>query len=264
MERKFSLAHLTVAQCSVPELVNIAGMAGYDYISPRIVDLAAQPGLIALTKKALEDTGVGIHDVELNIYKDTTDMRIYVPALAIGAELGAKYILSSLWADEMDQFAPIERFGELCELAADFNMGVRLEFVTWSSVRDLGQAQQAIRYVNRPNAGYIVDMLHAHYSRLHPQELACAWEGCLSFVHLCDAPQKLPGAVEEMMRIGYGARDYPGEGGINIVAYMMHIPQDAVCCIEAPNHAKAAALGHAEHARRCLASAKKYLAKQGV
>jgi 2-isopropylmalate synthase len=30
-------------------------MAGYDYISPRIADLPTQPGLIALTKKALED-----------------------------------------------------------------------------------------------------------------------------------------------------------------------------------------------------------------
>ena len=264
MDRKFSLAHLTVPKCPVPEMVYIAGEAGYDYISPRISDLITQPELIAQTKKAMEDTGVGVHDIELNIDEETTDIRVFEPALEVGAKLGSKYVLSSLWADETDDFALIERFGELCDLAADCNMGVRLEFVSWAKVRDLGQAQQAIRYVNRPNAGYIVDMFHAHNSRLHPEDLQCVWEGCLDIVHLCDAPKEIPDVIEERILLGCCAREYPGEGGIDIAAYMKYVPKDAVCCIEVPNFVKAAELGYAEHARRGLTAAKKYLAEHNL
>ena len=264
MERMFSLAQLTVPKCPVPEMVYIAGMTGYGYISPQLTDLIARPELVEQTKKAMEYTGVGIHDIRLNIYQYITDVRNFEPVLALGALLGAKYMHSGIWADESDYFAPIERFGELCDLASDYDMGVRLEFVAWSSVRDLSAAQQAIQYVNRPNAGYIVDMFHAHCSCLLPGDLQCVWEGCLDFVHLCDAPKEIPPGMEETIRIGRCAREYLGEGGIDVAAYMRYVPRGAVCCIEIPNLAKAAELGYAEHARRALVSAKKYLSEHNV
>jgi len=90
MEGKFSLAHLTVPKCSVADMVYIAAMAGYDYISPQIEGLISQPELIAQTKKAMAETGVGIHDIALSIHGETTVIRISEPLLAKGVKLGVK------------------------------------------------------------------------------------------------------------------------------------------------------------------------------
>ncbi len=138
MERKFSLAHLTALRCPTPELIYIAAMAGYDYVSPRLVnlgvagegnyDLASQPQLLAQTKRAMEATGVGIHDIELMRILEGVDLRSYEPAMEVGASLGAKFVLSSIWTSNKPYY--IEKFGELCDLAAKYGLGVQLEFVT--------------------------------------------------------------------------------------------------------------------------------------
>lgn len=272
MTRQFSLAHLTALKCPTPELVYIAAMAGYDYISPRLVnlglaaegdyDLASQPTLLAQTEQALRDTGVKVHDIELMRILADTQVKNYQPALEVGARLGAKHVLSSIWTD--DKALYIEKFAELCDLAAGYGLGVQLEFVTWADVKDLRQAAEVLRAVNRPNAGLMVDMLHAHRSRVAPQEL----EGCpvewFHFCHICDGPAEIPTAKEDLIFVGRDAREYCGEGAIDMAAYLSRLPQHIVYSIELPHLAKAAEYGYAEHARRCLASAKSYLAPRGL
>jgi sugar phosphate isomerase/epimerase len=253
-------------------MVYIAGIAGYDYISPRIVnlgipgegnyDLTTQPEMLAQTKKAMEYTGVGVHDVELmRILKDT-DVKKYEPAIEVGAELGAKYVLSSIWTDDKNFY--IEKFGELCDIVAKYNMGVQLEFVTWSDVFNLQMAKEVLEAVNRKNAGLMIDTLHAYRSRVKPEELKDCPQEWFRFVHLCDGPKEIPDSKDELIRVGRDAREYVGEGAIDIAAYMQYIPKTAACSIELPHLAKAAEFGYAEHARRCLATTKKYLAEHGL
>jgi hypothetical protein len=56
-------------------------------------------------------------------------------------------------------------------------------------------------------------------------------------------------------------RLYVGEGEIDIAGLLKRLPQ-VPCSIELPNAARVAALGHAGHARRCLETAKRYLAQR--
>lgn len=272
MARKFSLAHLTALKCPTPELIYMAANAGYDYISPRLVnmgvagegnyDLSAQPALLAQTKKAMEYTGVGIHDIELMRILDGVNVKNYEPAIQVGAELGAKHVLCSVWTPNM--IFATEKFGELCDLAAKYNLDVQLEFVTWADLSTLKQAKTMLQAVNKKNAGLMVDTLHAYRSRVDPAELDDCPKEWFRFFHLCDGPRAIPDSKEELIVIGRDARLYPGEGSINLASYISRLPEDAVCSIELPHLAKAAEFGYAEHVRRCIAAAKSYFKKEGL
>ncbi len=272
MERKFSLAHLTALRCPTPELIYIAAMAGYDYVSPRLVnlgvagegnyDLATQPQLLAQTKRAMEATGVGIHDIELMRILDGVDLKSYEPAMEVGASLGAKHVLSSIWTSNKSYY--IEKFGELCDLAAKYGLGVQLEFVTWASVSTLAQAKEVLLAVNKSNAGLMVDTLHAHRSRVKPEELEDCPPEWFQFFHMCDGPAAIPETQEELIVIGRDARRYCGEGAIDMAAYISRMPPNTTCSIELPHLANAAEFGYAEHARRCIVSAKEYLKKHNL
>ena len=106
VRQEFSLAHLTVLGLAPPEMIYVAARAGYDYVSLRPIcmglpdepnyALAEQPQLLARTKTALADTGVRLHDIELARIFEGVDVRSYLPALEVGAELGARAVLSSM------------------------------------------------------------------------------------------------------------------------------------------------------------------------
>ncbi len=143
-------------------------------------------------------------------------------------------------------------------------MGVQLEFVTWASVSTLAMAKEVLEAVNKKNAGVMLDTLHAHRSRVAPEELDACPKEWFNFFHMCDGPTAIPDSTEELIVIARDARRYCGEGAIDMAAYIRKLPKDIACSVELPHLANAAEFGYAEHARRCLASAKEYLAKHGL
>ncbi|MBS3949617.1 MAG: sugar phosphate isomerase/epimerase [Peptococcaceae bacterium] len=270
MEREFSLAHLTVLGCSPPEMVYIAAMAGYQHVGLRPIymglpgepnyALAELPEMLSLTKAALQETGLGLNDIELARIVDGVDLERYEPAFEVSAMLGAKHVISSIWTSNKPYY--IEKFGQLCELAAQYGMTVNLEFVTWAEVKNLKDACEVLQAVNCRNAGVLIDTLHAHRSRVSPHELANIPNNWIKLVHLCDGPVEIPTDRESLIFTGREARNYVGEGAIDIAAYLARLPQTVVLSLEIPNLARVKAYGYAEHARRCLVTAKEYVARR--
>ncbi|MGB8380245.1 MAG: TIM barrel protein [Dermatophilaceae bacterium] len=265
---KFSLAHLTAITCDTPELIRIASQAGYDYVSPRVIymglpgepnySLATNPGRFEATRRALDETGMRIHDVELaRVVPDLDPRTRYGPELEKAAELGARAVLSSIWTDDRDYY--LAKFAEICQVAAELDMTVNLEFVPIAGVRNLAQAVDVLRTVNAPNAGLMIDIHHIHRSRDKVEDLDGLPAEWFNFCHLCDAPGDIPTDVEEMTHILRAARSYVGEGGIPVADIVNHMPE-MVYSIELPNDERVAQYGPAEHARRCLESAKAYFA----
>ncbi|MBB6215308.1 sugar phosphate isomerase/epimerase [Anaerosolibacter carboniphilus] len=266
MKRQFSLAHLTVLGCAPPEMTYIAAMAGYDYVSIRPIymglpgepnyDLVVNKEMMKQTKRALADTGVKLHDIELaRIYEDV-DPKRYLPAMEVAAELGGKAVLSSIWTPDRNFY--IEKFGELCDLAKQFDLTVDLEYVPIASVNTLARAADVLRSVNRENAGIMIDTHHFQRARDHVEDLKALPREWFHFAHLCDAPGEIPTEKDEMTRILREARSYVGEGGIDIASIINSMPE-MVYSIELPNLENVKVLGYAEHARRCIQSAKVYL-----
>jgi sugar phosphate isomerase/epimerase len=265
MKQEYSLAHLTMLDCAPPEMIHIAARAGYDYVSLRpvsmrlpgepVYSLADNKDLLQQTRAALAATGMRVHDIELMRIHDTLEVKSYEAEIAIGAELGAKAMICSLWTDDRNCY--IEKFAALCDLARPYGMTVDLEFVCLSSVKNL--AGVVLRTVNRENAGLMIDMLHAHFSGDNPADLDDLPDKWFNFSHINDAPKLLPQDRDALVRIVREDRLYLGEGGIDLAGILSHMPQ-TVYSIELPNAARVKQYGYAEHAFRCLETAKAYVA----
>jgi sugar phosphate isomerase/epimerase len=269
MKNRFSLAHLTVLGCAPPEMTYIAARAGYDLVSFRIImmassneqgynyALAENNEMYRQTKTALADTGLKVHDIELARIFDGVDLKTYLPAFEVAAELGAHHVICSVWTS--DRTYTVEQFIGICDLAKPFGLTVNLEFLTWTDVANLRDAVEILRAANCDNAGILVDTLHFHRSRVKLEELDNVPREWFNFAHLCDAPGKIPDTKEGLIHTAREERLYVGEGGIDVAAILDRLPE-VPYSIELPHLARAKELGYAEHARRCLETAKIYFA----
>ena len=265
MTRTYSLAYLTIPGVTPDEQVHIAHRAGYDAVGLRLIAMGVAgepdcdpiaPQMLARTRDAMRATGVTCHDIELaRILSDETPAH-YEPAIAAGAELGARHLISSAWTRGIDDDAYVaDFFGDLCDLAAGYGMTVSLEFPSFSRLINLAEAATILRAADRANAGVLIDSLYYHLSHLTPEDLDTIPRDWVRFLHICDAPRIRPGTRAEMRQIAREGRLYPGEGAIDFAPLRDRFPEAAIS-IELPNAARSAALGHEEHARRCLQAAR--------
>lgn len=265
MTQQYSLAHLTVLGVPPAEMARLARRAGYDFISPRFIPVgsvgeprypvAENKALMRELKLALDDTGIRVHDIELARIVDGLDVRSYLPAFEAAAELGARCILSSAWTK--DRSFVVATYAALCDLAKPFGLTVDFEFPTFSGIATLADAVAVLRAAGRGNCGIMVDTLYMAYSRVRPEELDAIPREWFHFAHLCDAPAEVPGTTEGIIAIARAGRLYPGEGGIDIAAFLNRIPQ-VPYSIELPNDARVHEFGYEEHARRALQAARRY------
>jgi sugar phosphate isomerase/epimerase len=262
---KFSLAHLTVLGCTPPEATYIAASAGYDFVGFRIIllglpgepdyALARNPEMLRKTKRALAETGLKVHDVELARIADGVDVKSYGPALETAAELGARYVIASIWTDRSNY--ALESLAELCDLAKAEGLNVSLEFLTWTPLANLQQAVETCRAVKRDNCGLLIDTLHFQRSRVALEELDALPAEMFHFAHVCDASKEIPSADEDLIYTAREARLDPGQGEIDLAAILTRLPNMAYS-LEIPNLRRVKEMGYAEHARLCLENAKKY------
>ena len=151
-----------------------------------------------------------------------------------------------------------DAFGRLCDLGAEYNLSVNLEFVTWSGVRDLNAAAELLRKVNRPNQGIVLDTLHFYRSGNTAEELKTLPKEWFRYVHLCDCPKEIPQEREELIRTGLEERMVPGSGAVDMKAILQVIP-DVVRGVEIPNRRMMEQLGAEAYLKKALAETKEYL-----
>jgi sugar phosphate isomerase/epimerase len=268
LAQQYSLAHLTVMGCAPPEMTYIAARAGYDFVSIRSIymglpgepnySLSGNPELLRQTRRALASTGIKLHDIELARICDDVDPKTYLPALEVAAELGACAVLSSIWTPRREY--AIDKFGELCDLARPLGLTVDLEAVPIASVSTLAGAVDVLRAAGRDNAGLMIDIHHFHRALDTPHMIEGLPREWFHFAQICDAQGEIPSDRAEMTRILREERLYLGEGGIDVAAILERLPA-MVYSIELPHLARSKEMGYAEHAFRCLESAKAYAAR---
>jgi sugar phosphate isomerase/epimerase len=267
MTQQYSLAHLTVLGCAPPEMTYIAARAGYEFVSIRPIfmglpgepnyALAENPEMLKQTKRALASTGVKVHDIELARIHDDMHPTRYLPAMEVAAELGARAVLSSIWTDKRDY--AIEKFGEVCDLAKPFGLTVDLEYVPIGGVKDLAGAVDVLRRAKRDNAGLMLDVHHFQRAGDKVEDLDALPREWFHFGHLCDVGAQIPTDRDQLVHIMRAERLYVGEGDGNAAAIFNRLPE-MVFSIELPHLARAKEFGYAEHAFRCLETAKAYFA----
>ncbi|WP_415717604.1 sugar phosphate isomerase/epimerase family protein [Roseibium sp.] len=261
----YSLAHLTLINATVPELIYVAARAGYDAVSPRFLPMHI-PGeftqspisktQVQATKTALATTGLKVLDIELARITEDCDPRGFERALELGGELGAKRMIMSAWTQTRDdRNFLIDTYGETCDLAEPYGLTVDLEFPSFSRLRTLDEALDIVRAADRTNGGILVDTLYLHLSRVDIGELLHVPSDLLHFLHISDCLPGIADTREGMIQLARDARLYPGEGWIDFAGIIERMPP-VDYSIELPNTARIAELGYEEHARRCLHHAK--------
>jgi len=261
----YSLAHLTLINCTPAELVYVAARAGYDAVSPRFIRMNV-PGefthspldrqQVQATKTALSTTGLKVLDIELARITDDCDPREFEAALKLGGELGAAHMIMSAWTTRRDdRNFLLDVYAETCDLAASYGLTIELEFPSFSRLRTLDEVLDIVRTANRPNGGILVDTLYLHLSRVDLGELLHVPPEWLHFLHISDCLPGIADTREGMIQLARDARLYPGEGWIDFAGIVERCPP-VNYSIELPNQSRIAELGYEEHARRCLTHSK--------
>jgi sugar phosphate isomerase/epimerase len=259
---EYSLAQLTSVRSSPPELIRIAGVAGYDCVGLRLVEvtggdawpLVSDPQMLRETKDAMRAHGVAVLDVELVRLQPDTDLGDLKPTFEIAAELGARHVLTQahdpVWARIVDNF------GCLCELLRQFGLTTDLEFLTWTDMRGLNEALQLLRAVNRANAGLTIDTLHFFRSGCRPEDLRQVPGELLHFIQISDAPAEGPHTAEGLIFAAREERLDPGEGGLDLAGVLRELPLDIVVAVEIPNTRMATLMSDEDRASKALRATK--------
>ncbi|MDP5220220.1 sugar phosphate isomerase/epimerase [Ruegeria sp. 2205SS24-7] len=262
----YSLAHLTLINCTPAELVYVAARAGYDAVSPRFITMNV-PGefdhhpldkaQVQATRTALATTGLTVLDVELARITEDCDPRDFIPALELGGELGARHMIMSAWTTRRDdRNFLLDVYAETCDLAVPYGITIDLEFPSFSRLRTLDEVLDIVRAADRPNGGILVDTLYLHLSRVDLGELLHVPPEWLHFLHISDCLPGIADTREGMVQLARDARLYPGEGWIDFAGIIERCPPMNYS-IELPNQSRVEELGYEEHARRCLTHAKR-------
>ncbi len=262
MPALLSLAHLTVLKAHPLDLIELAAGAGFDAIGLRIwaptsadtvEPVIDRPDLQIAIRRRLRDTGIRLHDVEAFWLLPDSDLARMRRAYEVGAELGARHVV--LTGNDTDQARLIDNFGRTCADAAACGLVPMLEFIPYTTVRSLADAQALRLSAGADGAGILVDALHLARSGGAPGDLATYPTDLFRYLHLCDAPAAAPADTAGLRREARTARLYPGEGDLWLADLIGALPADTPIAVEAPT-ARHAGLSLAEQASLAAAAAR--------
>jgi sugar phosphate isomerase/epimerase len=264
--RPISLAHLTVLDTTPPELVSVAAAAGFRTIGIRLTatpsvgvppyDMLHEGPMLRETLLRLADTGVSVLDTEFLRFEPEHAVGVPEGFLEVSARLGAKSVL--VMSAEPDETRTFERFGELCERAAQYDLDVGLEFAIYTGVRTLAHAADVVTRSKRPNASVVIDALHFSRSGGIPAHVGQVDPSLLRYAQICDAGPDMPGPGDTpaLIREARTGRCLPGEGVLPLAELVAALPAGVPLAIEAPCRATAdlPALERARRAYRALSA----------
>ncbi len=263
-KRSLSLAHLSLIDLAPPELIRVAGEAGFDLVDLRLSPATptdrvyARDELEVLCRSllpVLRDAGLRVWDVEIIRLKDDTWPEDYLPLMESAAALGARRI--KLICDSTDHVRTADILGRLCDLAAPFGLVLDLEYMIFSGVKSLMAARDLVETAGRRNLAVLVDALH--WVRAGDIEaIESMNRGQLGYVQLCDGPLRGPSDREALVREARTNRLPPGEGEFPLDALLAAMPPNCVASVEVPLPPGREPLAHA---RRLLDAARAIAAR---
>lgn len=268
MTPTFSLAHLTVLGLTPPEMIRVAARTGYRTVGLRLIrvtdtspgyPLMDDPAMLRATKAAIANTGVGVLDIEFVKITPEIEVADLEPFLAVGAELGARHVISAPYDPDLGRLA--DRLAAIGELGARYGLSAVLEFFPWTVVPDLAAAMRVVEATSRADTGILVDTLHFDRSGSSYEQLDAVPPSRLPLVHVCDAPAEKPTTTEGLLHNARSERLPPGEGGLEILGVLRHLPQGTPIALEVPMERLTREVGPEAVARRVREAGDRLLAQ---
>jgi len=268
MPYTFSPAFLTTHEVPPHEAVRIAAATGYDLVGLRFLPAApteapypilSDPAVEALVKAALEETGIGIADIEIARLKPDTNVEDFRDFLALGQRLGARNVLVA--GDDANHDRLTETFAAFCDLAAEYGLTGDLEFMPWTGVKTLPEAQRIVETAGCANGGVLIDALHWDRAGGTVAQIQNLPPALIHYAQLCDGPKPYDPSDAGMIEIARGARLLPGDGGIDLIAMVRALPRDIVLSVEVAQIDKAKTVDAQSRAAEALARSRVLIAK---
>jgi sugar phosphate isomerase/epimerase len=199
------------------------GMLGDDYFAEREQGLTDSTAAAILADHGLElaeveflfDWSAG--DDELARIENARHLeeRVWAVADAFGPRVVS--VGELLPAEMLPPFAALaDRFGALCDRAAEHGLLVALEFMPFCGIPDIAAGRALVEAVGRANAGLNVDSYHYFRGNPDPEVLRAVGDRAF-MIQLDDADAEVVGELFEdtMLR-----RRYPGEGSFELVDFL--------------------------------------------
>ena len=239
---RYSLAHLSMIAVAPARLAQVAAGAGYDFTGFRLtpspstgVDhriLGADRALEAL-RRAVDDAGVPILDVEVIRMKDPSAVADARPLLEAGQALGARYAIATVEDD--DPVRRVETLGGVAALAAEHDITIAVEFMLFSAARDLATCVEIVEAAGADNVVVLTDVLHLTRSGGRPADLGVLPARLFPYVQVCGATGPGPAADPVAARAeGVKARLMPDEGDLPVREFVAALPRDTILSVESP------------------------------
>lgn len=265
-----SLAHLTVLDLDPPRMIRLAAEVGYDRVGLRLIrvtdttpgyPLHQDPTALRATRRALDDTGITVNDIEFVRLTPDFNPHGLLHFLEAGATLGARHVICAPYDPDLSRLS--DTLAALQALARPLGLSCVLEFFPWTNVPDLGSARKAVERTGAEDVGILIDTLHFDRSGSTLADLSALPPQRLPFLHLCDAAVHPPYSTEDLLHTGRAERLPPGEGQIDLTPILARLPENLPVALEVPMTRLAAQSGHLHVASRVLHAARACLLSAG-
>ena len=179
--------------------------------------------------KRIEDSGLVAVDME--VIRIGTEIDHGEALIEAAVAVGAKNILAISSYDSKEQTA--ERLTELCSLASDANICVCLEFMRFTSIKNLSDALATVDLVEADNIGILPDLIHVHRSGTSYEEISLTEKSLFPYVQWCDAKTDPIGwAHKDLLTDALDDRMIPGEGELSVREFESLFAPDVPFSIE--------------------------------
>ncbi len=254
-----SLEPMTLMDVGARETVDIAAQLGCEYVSmvlhepvpalpcdPIVADLT----LRRETAQAMRATGVKLSNIECFNLTPAIQPSDLAAGLECGHELGARTATAILSPND-DRADALAKYQRLCDMAAELNIRVNVEFFMSSrSMTTLPDAIAFARDSGRANAGVTIDVLHLFRTGSSVANLKAMDPDLIGAVQLSDGPSTIDheGHVIEAGK----ERLAPGAGAFPLRAVLELIPPSVIVGIEVPQSSLIGKVAPEERARALL------------
>jgi len=238
---KFVLAPTTLPEVSPLAYVDAAIHAGYDAVGLRLHKSPGLPfhpvvgnaPLIAEIKAMLKANGMPVFDVFSCYLEPATKMSDFTASLALGAELGGKYIM--VMGNDTDYARMRDNFGRFCDEAARFNLTPTIEFVPTRPLCTMAMAVKMIKESGRDTGTICLDPMHFMRAGGTGAEIKSYGAKYFPYTQINDGVL-FPGEPNpvDFGKMRQGQRKMLGEGDVPLYDYLAALPDGLPLSVEIP------------------------------
>ncbi|MFM8855678.1 MAG: sugar phosphate isomerase/epimerase family protein [Actinomycetota bacterium] len=221
MARLMSIAAGVHPELAAPDMVRVAAEAGWGACGVWFDPESWSDATTREVRRLLDDTGIVALDLEPIISApDHVDHgeRLIETAAALG-------VRNVLFTSRLpDLFATIDRFAELCVVAASHEVRLVCEFLPIFPLATLDMARRVVETHNPEVAGILVDNLHLARSGGSLADVAGVDRSRLPYLQIADAPAQPPVGMRALLDEAMNGRLLPGEGALPIGELLDTVP----------------------------------------